>query len=103
MRYLNWALRASLFIILLGFALKNDQPATLRYFFGYEWQSTLVVVVLVFFAIGAAVGVLAMLPNLFQQRREIARLKRDLRLKAVAETTAPIAVKNIADGPPDGI
>lgn len=103
MRYLNWALRASLFIILLGFALKNDQPATLRYFFGYEWQSTLVVIVLVFFAIGAVVGVLAMLPNLFQQRREIARLKRDLRLKAVAETTAPVVTKNVADGTVDGI
>lgn len=103
MRYLNWALRASLFIILLGFALKNDQPATLRYFFGYEWQSTLVVIVLVFFAIGAVVGVLAMLPNLFQQRREIARLKRDLRLKAVAETTVPVVTKNVPDGTVDGI
>jgi uncharacterized integral membrane protein len=103
MRYLNWALRASLFIILLGFALKNDQPATLHYFFGYEWQSTLVVIVLVFFAIGAIVGVLAMLPNLLQQRREIARLKRDLRLNTMAETTVPIAAKNIAGGPADGI
>jgi uncharacterized integral membrane protein len=103
MRYLNWALRASLFIILLGFALKNDQPATLRYFFGYEWQSTLVVIVLVFFAMGAVVGVLAMLPNLLQQRREIARLKRDLRLKTVAETSAPGVVKNVADGTVDGI
>ena len=81
MRYLNWALRIVLFIALLGFAVKNDQPVVLRYFFGYEWQSSLVIVVLIFFAAGTVVGVLAMLPNVLQQRREIARLKRDIRVK----------------------
>ena len=81
MRYLNWVLRAVLFIALLGFAVKNDQPVTLRYFFGYEWQSSLVIVLLIFFAAGAAVGVLALLGNVLQQRREIARLKRDIRIK----------------------
>lgn len=81
MRYLNWLLRAVLFVILLGFAVKNDQPVVLRYFFGFEWQSSLVVVLLVFFAAGTAVGVLAMLANVLQQRREIARLKRDIRVK----------------------
>jgi uncharacterized integral membrane protein len=81
MRYLNWLLRAVLFVILLGFAVKNDQPVALHYFFGFEWHSSLVVVVLVFFAAGAAVGVLSMLANVLQQRREIARLKRDIRVK----------------------
>ncbi|HEX5338307.1 MAG TPA: LapA family protein [Gallionella sp.] len=81
MRYLNWIFRIVLFIVLLGFAVKNDQPVTLRYFFGYEWQSSLVVVLLIFFAGGAAVGVLAMFANVLQQRREIARLKRDIRVK----------------------
>ncbi|OGS95610.1 MAG: hypothetical protein A3K04_01320 [Gallionellales bacterium RBG_16_56_9] len=81
MRYLNWLLRALLFIALLGFAVKNDQPITLNYFFGYEWQSSLVVVLLLFFAAGAMVGVLAMLVTVLQQRREIARLKRDIRVK----------------------
>jgi len=81
MRYLNWVLRAVLFVALLGFVVKNDQPVTLRYFFGYEWQSSLVIAVLIFFAAGAVVGVLAMLGNVLQQRREIARLKRDIRVK----------------------
>ena len=81
MRYLNWVLRAVLFIALLGFAVKNDQPVTLRYFFGYEWQSSLVIVLLIFFAAGAAVGVLAMFTDVLQQRREIVRLKRDIRVK----------------------
>ena len=81
MRYFDWALRIVLFIVLLGFAVKNDQPVTLRYFFGYEWQSSLVVALLLFFTAGTIVGVLAMLANVLQQRREIARLKRDIRVK----------------------
>ena len=81
MRYLNWLLRAALFILLLGFAVKNDQPVTLRYFFGYEWQSSLVIVLLIFFAAGTAIGVLAMLASVLRQRREITRLKRDIRVK----------------------
>ena len=81
MRYLRWILRVVLFIVLLGFAVKNNQPITLRYLFGYEWQSSLVIVLLVFFAVGAVVGILAMLANVLQQRREIAALKRDIRVK----------------------
>ena len=81
MRYLTWLLRIALFLVLLGFAVKNDQPVVLRYFFGYEWQSSLVVVLLLFFAVGVGIGMLALLGNIFRQRREIAVLKRELRLK----------------------
>ena len=81
MSYLIWILRAGLIIALLGFALKNDQQVKLSYFFGYEWQSSLVIVLLMFFVAGAAVGVFSMFPNLLKQRREISRLKRDIRMK----------------------
>jgi lipopolysaccharide assembly protein A len=81
MRYLNWLLRAVLFFLLLGLALKNDEPVVLRYFFGFEWHAPLVVPLLLFFAAGVGIGILAMLGNIFRQRREIAALKRDLRLK----------------------
>ena len=76
MRYLIWLLRAALFLMLLGFAIKNDQPVVLRYFFGYEWQASLVVALLLFFAAGVGVGILAVLGNIFRQRREISALKR---------------------------
>ncbi|HEY0664627.1 MAG TPA: LapA family protein [Gallionella sp.] len=81
MRYFNWFLRVVLFLALLGLAVKNDQPITMRYFFGFEWQSSLVVILLLFFAAGAAVGVLSMLASLLKQRLEIASLKRDLRIR----------------------
>lgn len=76
-----WFLRAVLFLILLGFAMKNDQIVVLHYFFGYEWQTSLILILLLFFAVGVSVGVLAVLGNIFRQRREISTLKRELRLK----------------------
>jgi uncharacterized integral membrane protein len=82
MRYLVWLLRAIMFLVLLGFAVKNDQPVVLRYFFGYEWQASLVVILLLFFAVGVGIGVVAMLGNLFRQRKVIASLKRELKLKS---------------------
>jgi uncharacterized integral membrane protein len=81
MRYLVWLFRAILFVVLLGFAVKNDQPVVLRYFFGFEWQASLVVILLLFFAVGMGIGVLALLGNIFRQRREISALKRELQLK----------------------
>jgi len=81
MRYLIWSLRALLFLLLLGFAVKNDQPVVLRYFFGYEWQTSLVVVLLCFFTAGVVIGLLAMLAGMYSQRRELASVKRELQMK----------------------
>jgi putative membrane protein len=78
MRYISWLLQMLVFIVLLGFALKNGQPVTLHYFFGYEWQSSLVIALLLFFTVGVALGILATLSIWFRQRREIARLKREI-------------------------
>ena len=82
MKYLYWLLRAVLFLVLLGFAVKNDQPVVLKYFFGYEWHASLVLVLLLFFAVGAMVGVLAVLFNMLRQRKEITELKKELILKS---------------------
>ncbi len=88
MRYLYWLFRVVLFLLLLGFAVKNDQPVTLSYFFGYQWNTSLVVVLLCFFALGAGIGILAMLGTVFRKRRELAAVKRELQLKTrLAEAT----------------
>lgn len=81
MRYLVWPLRVMLFLLLLGFAVKNDQSIVLRYFFGYEWHASLVVILLCFFSVGVLIGVLSMLGSMFRQRRELAALRRELQLK----------------------
>ena len=81
MLYLNWLLRVAMFIILLGFVVKNDQPVVLRYFFDYEWPVSLGVALLLFFAAGAILGMLSMLNKIFWQQREISRLKIELNQK----------------------
>ena len=70
---------AVVFLVLLGFAVKNSDSVVVRYFLGFEWQAPLVFVLLVFFAAGIALGVMASLAVLVRQRREILVLKRELR------------------------
>ena len=82
MRYVLWLLRIVLFLILLGFAVKNSDPVTVYYYFGAEWRAPMVFVLLICLCAGAALGILAALGQLFRQRREIADLKRELRTQA---------------------
>jgi len=91
MGFVAWLLRIAVFLLLLSFALKNNDPVTLRYYFGYEWPKTQVVALLVFFALGMLFGVLAMLQPWFRARRELARSEGALRAarQAAAEETRP--------------
>ena len=86
LRYIAWLLRAQRFVALLLFALKNTEPVTLRLYLDQTWQAPLILVILAFFAFGAALGVLACLTKLFAQRREILALKKGLQGEAAAET-----------------
>jgi putative membrane protein len=81
MKLLRWfalLLRIVLFALLLLFAAKNTELVTLHFYLDQSWQMPLVLLALLFFAIGAGVGVLACLASLFRQRREIITLKRQL-------------------------
>ncbi len=79
MRYLSWTLKIVLFALLFGFALKNTAPVTVRFYLGSEWDSPLALVLLTFFAAGAAAGVAAGLARTYRQRREILELRKELR------------------------
>lgn len=92
MRYLNWVLRVVLFVALLGFALKNNEPVVLRYFFGFEWQTPLVVALLGFFAVGVGLGILAMVPPWLRLRVESRRTR-----PAAAEPNPAAAAATDAD------
>jgi lipopolysaccharide assembly protein A len=76
MRFLAWAIRLALFVVLLAFAAKNTDPVTLRFYFDLAWQAPLVALLLAFFAAGVVLGLIAMLGTYLAQRREIARLQR---------------------------
>jgi len=77
-RVLAWTLRIILFLALFLFALKNTDTVSLRLYFDQVWQAPLILVLLVFFTAGAAMGVLATMATVFRQRRELARLRREL-------------------------
>ncbi|MFZ6771457.1 LapA family protein [Undibacterium sp. SXout7W] len=78
MKYISRLLAAVLFILFFGFALKNDQIVTLQYFFGYQQSAPLVIMLLIFFVAGAALGVLAMVPIVFRHHRDLSKHKKTL-------------------------
>ncbi|HTO43725.1 MAG TPA: LapA family protein [Burkholderiales bacterium] len=78
MRYLRLILGIVLFLVFLGFAIKNSDTVVLRYFLGWEWHAALSLVLLVFFTAGAVLGVLAAMSTLQHRRRELAQLRREL-------------------------
>jgi uncharacterized integral membrane protein len=71
-----WFLRIVLFLVLLGFTVKNAETVTLRYYFGYEWQAPLILIILLSFALGLAIGVMSCLGKILRQKREITTARR---------------------------
>ena len=84
MNYLAWVLKIVLFVQVLAFAVRNTDMVTVRYYFGGEWQTPLVFVLLVAFCAGVALGLVSGMTVLIRQRREIAALKRELAGRAAA-------------------
>ena len=76
MRIVTWTIRVLVFLLLVGFAAKNVEPVNLRFYFDLALRAPLVLVLFGFFAAGALFGVLALVPALLRQRREISALRR---------------------------
>jgi len=88
MRALGWLAKGLLFLILFGFALKNTGPVDLRFFLGHSWRAPLSLLLFLFFAAGAALGVGATLGMAYRQRRELERLKAQAAPPASGSGTA---------------
>jgi uncharacterized integral membrane protein len=94
MRALIWFIRFILFVLLFGFAVKNDHVADLYFFFGKQWHLPLVFIILIAFAVGALLGVTATITSLLRQRREISRLGKQLaRAELAAEQASDDAMR----------
>ena len=76
MRAIVWILRAAVFLLLLGLAIKNSGSVELRFFLGKVGQWPLSLVLLVTFVAGVAVGISATLATMLRQRREIGQLRK---------------------------
>lgn len=79
MRYFAWIARIILFLLVLAFALENSQVVAVQYFGAAPWQAPLVAVILLCFALGAALGLLAVIPAFIRMRREISLLRRQIK------------------------
>jgi uncharacterized integral membrane protein len=73
---LKWVLKAAIFFTLFAFALNNQQEITVHFFFGTEWKTSLVIVVLAVFAGGLLVCILGMVPRWWQHRRVALKAKK---------------------------
>lgn len=104
MRILVWLVRALVFFTLFAFALNNQQMASVRWFFGYEWQAPMVFVVLGAFALGCGFGVFAMVPSWWRHRRVARRQQSpDSLNSAAAATPAGPAEPELSHPPRDGL
>jgi putative membrane protein len=88
MRIITWVIWLTAFLLLLAFAAKNLEPISLHFYLDQSWEAPLVVVLLAFFAAGAAFGMIATLGTLLRQRREISRLRREVRGRREANARA---------------
>jgi len=74
--YLGLLVKLLVFLLVLGFALKNSHSVTFYSYLDYVWQAPLIVMMGLVFVLGALTGVLALMPTLFRMRREAAKTPR---------------------------
>jgi lipopolysaccharide assembly protein A len=89
MRLFVWALRFVVFLALFALALNNQHAVTLHSFFGIEWQTRMIYVVLAAFIAGCAIGVLAMMPRWWRGRRVAAPTPAAAASAAATPTVPP--------------
>lgn len=78
LRVLTWLLRAILFLMLLLFALKNAEAVRIHFLFDMFLDAPLSFLLLITLIIGASLGMIAVVPRIFAQRRQIASLKKQI-------------------------
>ena len=90
-RYLGLVLKLLVFLLVLGFALKNSHTVIFYAYLGQVWQAPLIIMLGLAFILGVLTGVLALLPTVFRMRREAARKLRAGELdSAVTQPDMPV-------------
>lgn len=92
MKYLSWLLKAVIFFVLFAFALNNQAPVEVHFFFGKSWQAPMVLVVLTAWVVGVFAGIVAMLPLWLSARKQAKAL-------ADASTATPTTPEVFAPPP----
>lgn len=80
MRYIVWALRLIIFVVVLLFALKNTNPVDVRFYGDYVVSGVpLIIVMLVAFFAGILLALLAIVPATLRRKRELRKAHREVR------------------------
>jgi len=98
MQALVWILRFLIVVVLVWFAVKNSQEVVLKGLPDQELKAPLVFVLLVIFVAGVVIGLLAWIPTVMRQRREIGRLKRAAAQQATVSALVSQAAEREAPG-----
>jgi len=97
MQTVVWILRFVIVVVLVWFAVKNAQVVTIYGLPDQQWQAPLVFILLIVFVAGMVIGLLAWVPTVVRQRREIGRLKK------AATVPVPSTGAVVPSEPPHGI
>jgi len=92
LRYLAWFLRIGIFVVLFVLAARNTEPVVVRFLLGEGWHVPLALALLAAVAVGVALGLLACVPRLVRQRRQLAKLRKALEAAARASGAGPASV-----------
>jgi putative membrane protein len=91
MRFVAWVLRIAIFAAVLLFAVANN-GTNVELNLGFERvRQPVVLFLLVFFVAGVVTGLLSVVPALYRRRREIGRLKKEIRVGSVGVENAAAA------------
>jgi len=90
MQAIVWILRFLVVLLLVWFAVKNAQPVTIHGVLEQTWEAPLVFVLLIAFVGGMVIGLLAWVPTVMRQRREVARLRKSA-AQLAARPAPPVA------------
>jgi uncharacterized integral membrane protein len=92
-----WIVRFLIVVVLVWFAVKNAQVITLHGLPEQQLQAPLVFVLLVVFVAGVVIGLLAWVPTVIRQRRELGRLRRAAeKQEALAAIASPAPSTSVA-------
>ena len=97
MRYLIRIIALILLIVLIAVSVKNSQNVEFKLFMDYAWQAPLIVFLLIFFVLGAVTGLVATFSYYFRMRREVSKLKKELRKRPYSPTTVHDPSEKIAE------
>ncbi|HZI83622.1 MAG TPA: LapA family protein [Casimicrobiaceae bacterium] len=88
MALLRWIVGAILFVALLFLSLQNSELVTVRFYHWLSWQAPLIFLLLIAFAAGVGAGLLAGVARATRLKRQLARLRKELRRSGVPSQPA---------------